>query len=161
MLAAMFPLWAASLAVLALACESEPAPLSAPGERTRPSTEAAAPAVAATPRTVPAVADTQAAVPKTGASASVAAQPAPLSSASPVVPKSERDPSVELCCKMFDPYVTGCVAGGVCYGEIRDYCRNAWKRGASLNEIEPGLRRMVQRRRYFMPKPCLRRVASP
>jgi hypothetical protein len=80
----------------------------------------------------------------------------PLSSVAPLVPKAERNAAVELCCKMFDPYATGCVRPeGVCPHRMKRHCEEAWKRGATLAEIEPGLRRLAPLERYFVPKQCL------
>lgn len=57
---------------------------------------------------------------------------------------------------MFGPYVTGCVARTeMCVRDVGAYCEEAWKRGAHLSDIEPGLRKLVVRERYFMPKPCI------
>jgi hypothetical protein len=90
------------------------------------------------------------------ASVSAAERPDPLDRKSPVVPKSQRDPAVKLCCDMFGPYVTGCVARTeMCHYALEAYCSEAWRRGAHLSDIEPGLRKLAVSDRYFVPKPCI------
>jgi hypothetical protein len=34
------------------------------------------------------------------------------------------------------------------------YCDRAWKRGATVADIEPEMRRLAQVEQYFVPKPC-------
>lgn len=106
----------------------------------------------------PAVTSAPPAVVSANAAPSASAEPerlSPLSSAAPTVPQAERDPAVELCCKMFHPYVTGCVRpGGPCPHRMGAYCDRAWKRGATVAEIEPEMRRLAPLEHYFVPKPC-------
>lgn len=137
-------------ASLGCACRSESAPSAAS------SAPAVAPALAPAPSLPAAV--LSAAPP----AASAAERVSPLSSAAPLVPKAERDAAVELCCKMFHPYATGCVrAEGVCPHRMKSHCEEAWKRGATLAEIEPGLLRLAPLERYFVPKQCLATNAPP
>lgn len=125
-------------------CRSEPAPRAGGG----------APAVTAAPTPL-------GGVPRATASAAPSAssepqRPSPLSSAAPLVPASERNAAVELCCKMFDPYVTGCVRPqGICPHRMKGHCEQAWQRGASLADIEPELRRLAPLEGYFVPPQCL------
>jgi hypothetical protein len=132
---------AALLAVPAAGCRKEPAPgASASAVKVMPASSSAPQPLVAGPGT------------------SASAEPdhtSPPSSAAPIVPKGDRDPAVELCCKMFHPYVTGCVRpGGPCPGRMGSCCDRAWKRGAAVADIEPELRRLAQLEQYFVPKPC-------
>lgn len=130
-------------------CQSESAPSAA----------SSAPAVAPASAPAPSL---PAAVPSAAPpAASAAERVSPLSSGAPLVPRVERDAAVELCCKMFDPYATGCVRPeGVCPHRMKSHCEEAWKRGATLAEIEPGLLRLAPLERYFVPKQCRASVAA-
>ncbi len=131
-----------------LACRGEPAP----GATSSATTVAARPAplqtlAAATPSAAPSASNGPERI-------------SPLSSAAPLVPKAERDAAVELCCKMFDPYVTGCVRPqGICPHRMKGHCERAWKRGATLADIEPGLRRLAPLEGYFVPPQCMASAA--
>jgi hypothetical protein len=129
-----------------LACRSKPSP--------RAST---APGAVSAPAPV-----RSAAVTTPSAAPSASSEPeriSPLSSAAPLLPKAERNAAVELCCKMFDPYVTGCVRPqGICPHRMKGHCERAWKHGATLADIEPELRRLAPLEGYFVPPQCM---ASP
>jgi hypothetical protein len=132
-----------------LGCRSKPIPSATSNAR----------AVAAAPAPIPSLVN---ATPSAAPSAvSEAERVSPLSSAAPIVPKAERDAAVELCCKLFDPYVTGCVRPqGVCPHRMKGHCEQAWKRGATLADIEPGLRRLAPLEGYFVPPQCMASAAA-
>ena len=85
-----------------------------------------------------------------------------MSESAPIVPLAERDAAVKLCCAMFNPYATGCVAVTEhCVFGAEGYCLDAWKRGATLADIDPGLRKIVKRNNWYMPRQCMAPAPKP